>query len=662
MNKIVVGYCRLSRDDRDNESSSITNQREIIEKYAAQHNMKVDKFYWDDGVSGYVMDRPYFNEMKRDLNKGVIGTVIVKDYSRLGRHNAKVQLFIENLINSNVRVISINDNYDSIKGEDEMLPFKAIFNERYVKDASRKTKQALRNMQEKGGLVTQVPYGYILDPVVKNKYSVDKRCAMYIQQIFDFYVNGDGLFTIARKLTEANIPTPSMMEKQRLEDLGLTFKGHVTSKWNTGSISNILSNDFYIGTLRCGKTKRTAIRGSSIELPKEEHLVFRDAHESLVDKETFNLAQEIMAKRSIRPYRGIQKYPNLFTGFLICADCRNRLTTTRSRNGDTRYKCRTYHDLGRGYCTSHAVSESDLLEILFEYLDLCKDKLKIVINSLDDIIMKDVKQYGGDMDTLEFLQAEYDKTAKKTQFLIQERVSKIIQNPEMEDIIEATYESVMQEHYAKLASLKKQIDDHKNVAKNKLNLQKNLESAYSMFLDIIVRKTITKKQLGIILDQIVVHEDGSLEIYLKGNLHKALQPHSNTPEVYTKKHKLTKKQEQVLMGIVEYIQEEKCRNKLFPKKTTEYLCEHNLGVTYVTVKWIFDKLEADGHIKRNNGYNKGYMLIHETNEIINDYLTYNSCIPAAQFLNNSVTLDILFEINDWIESLDDNKTNKKLLF
>ena len=154
-----VGYVRLSRDDDKRNYTSIENQKLIISQYAAEHNWVIDRWYEDDGVSGYIFDRPDFNRMMEDLDKG-IERIFVKDFSRLGRHNAKVLLLLDEFQEKGKHLIVIDDNYDSMEADDDIIGIKTWFNEKYVKDTSKKIKRALGARQKEGTLMTQPPFGY----------------------------------------------------------------------------------------------------------------------------------------------------------------------------------------------------------------------------------------------------------------------------------------------------------------------------------------------------------------------------------------------------------------------------------------------------------------------------------------------------------------------
>lgn len=191
----TVGYLRLSKDDGDDESSSITNQRKILLDYAKNNNMTIDEFYVDDGYSGWTMSRPNFNRLKEDLNNNEVHTVIIKDLSRLGRHNAKVNLFLENILEDDKRVIAIGDGYDTNDPRsEEMLGIRTWMNERHIKDTSNKIRKSIATLQKEGKWICSVPYGY-----VKTKYYVDTLTVACTCRCLS---NNNNIFNIALKVNE----------------------------------------------------------------------------------------------------------------------------------------------------------------------------------------------------------------------------------------------------------------------------------------------------------------------------------------------------------------------------------------------------------------------------------------------------------------------------
>lgn len=208
-----AGYVRLSRDDDKKNYVSIENQKLIIRQYADDHGVNIDRWYEDDGISGYIFDRPGFQQMMADLDQE-IDTIYVKDFSRLGRHNAKVLLLLDEFQERGKHLIVVDDNYDSMDSSDDTIGIKTWFNERYVKDTSKKIKRAIGARQKEGTLITRPPFGYRRNAENKTILEIVPKEAEYIRKIYDLYLSGSGYRKIATYLTEQNAPTPSMIQRE----------------------------------------------------------------------------------------------------------------------------------------------------------------------------------------------------------------------------------------------------------------------------------------------------------------------------------------------------------------------------------------------------------------------------------------------------------------
>ena len=485
----AVAYCRLSKEDGDDDiSTSITNQKKIIEDYAVANNILIKDFYVDDGESGYTMDRPAFNRLKNDLNNDKVDMIIAKDLSRIGRHNAKVQLFLENILETGKRLIAIGDNYDSYNTQShDMVGIQTWVNEKYVRDVSNKIRKAIDTMQKEGRYISSVPYGYYIDPLQKGVYHIDQTCAMYVKEMFNMYLSGLGVGAIATNFTQRNIPTSSLITKQRLERQGKTYRGKVTSKWAPNVIMAMLKNDFYVGTLTLGKTKKRAINGKKVKQPEEQHYVFEDAHEPIIDKQTFRLVQETMLERTENKFRGkrLQNRPNIFSGVLYCPDCGERMTSTSNRS-NTRYVCKTYNMYGTTFCSSHGILESELKEALIYFLEHCRDNLSEAIKDLDKLIKESVNEQSCNM--IEVLESDLQRVELETKVLAEQKMREIMKNPLMADTIDEMYSAMLNEKYAQINSLKTQIrDQHANTIQEDTIVQ-DLNTAMDIFNNIINTK------------------------------------------------------------------------------------------------------------------------------------------------------------------------------
>jgi DNA invertase Pin-like site-specific DNA recombinase len=524
-----VAYARLSEDDNCNiESMSIANQRKIISQYANEHGYEITEFYIDDGVSGYLWNRPAFDRLKRDIDDGLIEGIIVKDLSRLARHSARVQLFNEDLIQRQVELISIGDNYNNLTDDDSMLGITTWANEKLVKDTSKKVRAVIHSKQKEGKWISNVPYGYRRIYNKKCAFEIDPITSIYVKKIFDWYVNGYGGMNIARMLNDEGVPTPTQSLERIREENGLEQSKRAAAKlWSSTHIKRIIDNEFYIGTLIQRKIKVLGIRGKHVKRDESEHIRFENHHDPIIDKETFYLAQKIKEERATKHHKGMRKHNNIFVGMIFCGDCGKPLTPRSGVYKKRYYVCSTYNFHGANYCNHNRVYEEELIEFIKVYLRQCRHSLKGAIENLDSIIQKELKQVC-DINTLssiETLQKELDKNTNELKMLMEQKVKDIIKNPSMKDILEETYQQSINEKSNYIQSLKTQIDEQQSVSKSSKDVKDGLNKALLLFDEIITSDQLTIKQLKLLIEKIVVHYNGGIDIYMNGNLNEIMSGH-----------------------------------------------------------------------------------------------------------------------------------------
>ena len=647
----TVAYLRLSKEDGDDESVSIANQRRIIEEYARNNGIIIDDFFSDDGWSGFSMSRPSFDRLKQELNEDKIDTIIVKDLSRLGRHNAKVQLFLENIHEAGKRVITLSENYDTNNvNSHRFIGIQTWINEDFIRDTSIKIRGSIQSLMKEGKWLCSIPYGYVKDEKDKYAYHIDETIAPYVQLIFNKYIEGSGIKTLARMLTEMNVPTPSMAKKLRAESLGKTYKQRVSTNWDAIALIRMLKNPFYMGTLVLGKSKKRSINGKSIPTSEEEWHVFPDAHEPIIDKATFNLVQQIIKDRAEKDYRGKrQSRPNIFAGILYCSDCGKTLTSNSGRSGNTRYICRTYNVHGTSQCTSHAVSEREIKFAVLDFLEYCRNNLSEIIADLDNIIQAQIKTQTHSENNIAQLASKIQDTKKAIELLIEQKLRESMKNPSMVEMIDRMYDEMLNDKYKEVQILEKQLNDQNQIALNETELKNNLNSALSIINEILSSKELTKKQVMLLIDKIVVHEDTGIDIYLKGDLHKIC--HGYFKVSGSKEDKIKK----LIHGFI----------TLNPTKfTTDQLTLHIRGngipISYKKVsKLIKEELLADGLIKVRP-MNHGYELVASKKELRARLMPNIDADIRRWLCNDSDIIDVLIKTSEWISSI--MPTNKKYLF
>ena len=364
-NKIAM-YLRLSRDDgEEQESNSISSQRELIKAYAKVHGLTIAYEYVDDGVSGATFNRPAFKRMMADLEKGQMDTIVVKDLSRFGRDYIEAGKYIQKIFpERKVRFISVNDNYDSSKADTNdthlVLPIKNFINDSYCRDISMKVKSSLNTKREKGEFIGSfAPFGYLKNPSNKHELIIDYEVKSIIETIFNRKVEGYSSNAIVKYLNEVGATTPASHKEKIYGDcVGFVAK---EKKWNVKMINRILSNRVYVGTLEQGKQVKLNYKSDKrINVKEEDWFVLEDAHKGIISESIFMIANELMLRDLTS--RGV---PSLFSGMLFCADCGSQLikrTVSYKGKKTVHYICGHHNDTGE--CSRHSIKEEELAVVV----------------------------------------------------------------------------------------------------------------------------------------------------------------------------------------------------------------------------------------------------------------------------------------------------------
>ena len=364
-------YCRLSQDDGlEGDSNSIQNQKNILQKFAEDHHFPNLCFYVDDGFSGGNFQRPAFQQMISDMENGEIGIIVTKDLSRLGRNQLHTGLYIEERFPMfGVRYIAINDNVDTDSSEsNDLMPFKNLFNEWFIRDTSRKIRAVLKAKAERGERPgTRAPYGYIKDPETK-KLAVDDEAAAIVRRIFAMCASGNGPSQIARILKKEQVLTPTMYAYTRYGMNHTCLDTAHPYNWSDSAIANLLENEIYLGnTVNMKYSTKSYKDKRRVEHSREECLVFKDTHPVLITQEVWDIVQRVRKNRR-RPTK--MEEQNKYSGLVFCADCGSNMVLHRARTMSASYNhftCRTYKKDGES-CTGHYIRECVLDEVVLEDL------------------------------------------------------------------------------------------------------------------------------------------------------------------------------------------------------------------------------------------------------------------------------------------------------
>ena len=358
-------YIRLSKEDEgEGPSQSVTNQRSLLNDFVQQHHLSVYDTYVDDGWSGTRFDRPAFQRMIADIEAKKVNMVITKDLSRLGRDYIMTGHYMERYFpEKQVRYISLLDGIDTgvDSGANDITPFRAIMNDMYAKDISKKIKSVKRDKQRKGQFIGGKPvYGYKKHPTEKNKIVIDEEAAPIVRRIFALALAGMSCRQIAVRLNEAKIPTPAAYA-----GLPVTASGSCSGLWSSERISDMLRNETYLGNMVQGRTVKISYKSKKcLRQPPENWVVVEGTHEPLIDKETFRKVQQLLSSRR---HTRSRTYDFPLKGLIFCHECGHPLAVLNRKNAageDVLYfVCRTYQRFTKaGVCTCHSIKEKTVAE------------------------------------------------------------------------------------------------------------------------------------------------------------------------------------------------------------------------------------------------------------------------------------------------------------
>ena len=374
--KITALYERLSRDDfgkdddQQRESNSISNQKAMLEEFAARQGFTNIVHFTDDGISGTCFDRPGFLAMMKEVEAGNVEYLCIKDMSRMGRDYLKVGQIMEILRQRGVRLIAINDGVDSARGDDDFTPFRNIMNEYYARDTSRKIRSTFQSKGKSGKHLTgTVIYGYLWNEA-RDQWLVDPEAADVVKRIFAMTIEGYGPYQIASKLKEEKVLIPSAYLARHGEGVNKnkTFKD--VYGWGSSTICNILEKREYLGHTINFKTRKHFKDKKSHYVPEDEWTIFENTHEAIIDQQTFDLVQKI--RGNVRRYPDGWGEAAPLTGLLYCADCGGKMYVHRTNNGKriSQYTCSQYSKVpvGKLCTTQHRINEDVVLSLVSEML------------------------------------------------------------------------------------------------------------------------------------------------------------------------------------------------------------------------------------------------------------------------------------------------------
>ena len=506
---ITAIYCRLSRDDgTETESNSIGNQKKMLTQKAKELGLTNTKYYVDDGYTGTNFNRPAFQELLDDIEMGYISVVIVKDLSRLGRDYVSVGHYTDNYFpEHNVRFIAVNDMVDSDEGENEIAPFKNVMNEMYARDISRKVRSAHRIRGNMGEPLSQPPYGYMKSPENKKKWIIDTEAAEVVRDIYRMCLDGMGNEAIAGELQRREILIPMAYWQSK----GLNRGGKKTQpnpyKWCKTTIQKILAQQEYCGDVINFKTYSKNFKNKTrIDNPIENWKIFKDVHEPIIDRDTWETVQKLTARTKRRAPKKENARKHIFSGLIRCADCGSNMSYhTNTVNKDIHYfSCSNYVKDTRGNCQARHYIRADALEQIVIY----ELKRLAIMLQMDEPLLVEILEKKSNKDFYDekkFLEGELQKAIVRQQ-TVASLYEKLYEDNATGKVTDEWFTHMSHKYEVERAELKVKIF---NLREKVANMQ-TVQHSKGMFIG-AVRKfldmdTITAPLIHELIDHIDVYE------------------------------------------------------------------------------------------------------------------------------------------------------------
>ena len=354
------------------------------------------------------------------------------------------------------------------------------------------------------------------------KFVVDEPSAEVVRKVFQLYADGWGYKKIANYLTENNIPTPRKTEELRKEQEGEEYTVRSKNDWSIVTISSMLKNDFYIGTLRQRKYRRKKINGGDEKLQEIDHIVIENNHEPIVDYKLFAVVLEQMKQRSTSNYRGVKKYDNVYTGHLYCGDCGSPMFSMSRADLPAAYRCGTYHKRGSSVCSSHHTRVDMLDELLKSFVAKVKDNSQSMLSQLQESIDREQKESSSGKNIIENLMQRIEDVKTELKFINRQHIKDIAKHPEREDMLEEVYQEQVDDLMKQIDGLRNQIqlatDKHNMI----ININRTAKTVMDVFDEILNKDKLSKTDVDFIIDRIEVFTD-RIDIKLKPDIDELLR-------------------------------------------------------------------------------------------------------------------------------------------
>lgn len=511
-------YLRLSKEDeKKGESTSISNQRDIINQYIRKNDLKFVGEYIDDGISGTRFDdRDAWNKLIEDIENKKINMIITKDLSRFGRNEAQQLRYIDYFEEKGVRYVSILDNidtYDELNVSNEMMSINMFFNEKHVRDTSKKLKASLYSKRSSGNFLgTYPPYGYKKDKENKYKLVIDEESSKVVKRIFNLYIQGNSINKICMILTKENIPIPSVYNNYKRANTSTIY-----GKWGSRTVSDILRLPTYVGDLTQGRTKKVSYKSKRrIHTKEDEWIICKDSCPAIIDRQTFIQVKKL---QKVNKYKTNNNSDILLKGIVYCKECNHKISFRKHKTSTKKEKevIRIY-----GNCNYWAKNK---------YLKPCTPH-NIKYKELEDVILNDIKSnYKNKINKVNLIRylEKIDKSNKIEEEIKVQEINLIQQNKNIEykkeqvykDKLDGLIDSQMYQKIVeqlisevsindeKIKKINKQLKGIKKYSKDKVSkYEKIVENIFSL-------EKVDSQLLMNLVEKVEVDENNNIDIYYK---------------------------------------------------------------------------------------------------------------------------------------------------
>lgn len=545
----ICGYARISIDlnEDSDENTSIETQKKRIFDFVKREYPDVDfsmerDIFVDRDKSGYTFEqRLGYQQLKNNLLGGKYDLLVIKDLSRFSRRVSLGAIELEELLSHGIKIIGVDDGLNLDKSIDTLSFIRLIFAEDTVTTTSKKVSNAIAIRQKEGTWLCNAPYGYYIRPDQKGKIFIDEEGAEAVKKIFELYCNGYGYKSIAHYMTEHHYPTGRALMVKQMRERGadvtkMLNHAPINPVWSAVSVSKIVSNDFYIGTLRQGVWKRSGINKNDKRTDKSEHYVFENHHEAIIDMETWRKAQRRAKKSTKHNYSGVTLKKNPYTGILKCLECNSPMFAVGGAGYSYRagYNCGNYlkHGIKSRYkntskrrkieytnlgCTgSHYIAEEELNKFIKNYF--CKVKIRLVDTLATLDVEKSVQAAEEDKLTATQLKEKQNQLRNEIRYNEKQRIRQIMKAENRENEINVLFDELNDELLCEIDALELKIAFLTDQSAKRKEIKESYQAVIDKFDELLMKDSFEKTDLNPIIREMTVDQNRFITVHLYSDI------------------------------------------------------------------------------------------------------------------------------------------------